>query len=193
VVQIPSTAGNDQVKNIPEHFLSGQRIYGTHERGLVLVLPGQDLPPVRFSDNAGKTHLAFFDFDNDKGGRSPEIQRRQAMALERTKTFLQGRVYYVPSAEEVAAKEKKERQKASLERYRELLSAGVFEIVLIDKNMDQLVLLAEEIGAPYLDKNGKRTQKHVITKNIRELLGLKEEEKVEEVFRAKPKNFKKEK
>jgi hypothetical protein len=190
VVQIPSTAGNDQVKNIPKHFLSGQRIYGTHERGMVLVLPGQDLPPVRFSDNAGKTHLAFFDFDKDKGGKSPEIQRRMAMALERTKTFLQGRVYYVPSAEEVAAKEKEERQKTSLGRYKELLSAGVFDIVLTDKNMDQLVLLAEEIGAPYLDKNGKRTLKHVIVKNIRELLGLEEEEKVEEKPKDKPKYFK---
>ena len=61
MVSIPSTAGNDQVKRIPEKFLSGQVMYGTEERGMVLILPGEDLPPARFGDNPGKHHLCVLD------------------------------------------------------------------------------------------------------------------------------------
>jgi hypothetical protein len=185
MVQIPSSAGNDQVKHIPEKFLSGTVMYGTEERGMVLILPGEDLPPARFGDNPGKHHLCVLDMEKERNGIPPEIQRRMAMAVEKTKPFILGRVFYVKSKEELEAEEKKKEQAKFLKELKESLAGGVVMIDL-DKSVADLCEVADKIGAVYLDKNGKPSMKHVIQKNIKELLGLTETAPAPELPEEKP-------
>jgi hypothetical protein len=171
-----STTDN-QVKNMPEKFLSGERTYETIERGLLLILPGE-LPPARFSDNPGNHHFCVLSMENPLRGISVEMQRRMALEIEKSKPFLKGRIKYVPSKEEVLAAEKKKNQANTLEKYKKTLGAGIFELNLNDKTVEQLCMLADEIGAVFLDKNGNTTLKNVIIKNIKEKLGAYAEPEV---------------
>lgn len=182
MVQNPST-NNDQPKHIPEKFLAGQRMYGTEERGMVLILPGE-LPPARFGDNPGVHHFCILDMENnvtrDGITITAETQQKMAMELEKTKPFINGRVKYVKSPDELRMEERKKEQEKFMGELKESLSEGILELNLEEKSMEQLCHLAEKIGAVYLNKNGKVTLKNVIVKNIKELLGLKEPEPVDE-------------
>lgn len=158
---------------------SGERMYGTEERGMVLVLSG-DLPVARFKDNPGKHHLCVLDMDNTRQGVSPEIQRQMAKAIEESKPFKQGRVFYVKSNAELAAERKVKAQAESLAKYKNTLAQGLFELKLKDRTGEQLAAFADEIGASHLDKNGDVMPKVALIKNIEKLLEITEPEPVVE-------------
>lgn len=163
--------------NQVDKFSSGVKMYGTEERGMVLILSG-DLPPARFKDHPGKHHIIQLDMNNparkDGAELSAEIQRKMAMAIENSKPFKQGRVFYLKSPEEMAEEKKREEQKKFREELIHQLSGGVIALNL-ERTVDELCELAEKIGAVYLDKNGKKSMKHAIQKNIRDALGIADE------------------
>ena len=175
---------------------SGERMYGTEERGMVLILSGE-LPVARFKDHPGKHHLCVLDMDKTRQGISPEIQRQMAKAIEESRPFKQGRVFYVKSPAEIAIEKKLKAQVESLAKYKNTLAQGLFELKLKDRTTEQLVSFAEEIGAPHLDKNGDVMPKVALIKNIEKLLeitepepALESEPEVKEIKRKgrKPKN-----
>jgi hypothetical protein len=175
---------------------SGERMYGTEERGMVLILSGE-LPVARFKDHPGKHHLCVLDMDNTRQGISPEIQRQMAKAIEESRPFKQGRVFYVKSPAEIVTEKKQKAQVESLAKYKNTLAQGLFELKLKDRTGEQLATFAEEIGAPHLDKNGDVMPKVALIKNIEKLLEISEpepepesESEVKEIKRKgrKPKN-----
>jgi hypothetical protein len=178
-------SNNNQV---PERFLSGVRMYGTEERGMFLILSA-DLPPAKFGDNPGLHHILTLDMEHPvmKSGVqiSAEIQQRMAMAIENSKPFKDGRVFYVKSPEELKEESKRKEQQKFREDLIRQLSSGVVKLDL-ERDMDGLCELADKIGAVYLDKNGKRSMKHAIQKNIRDALGIMEAETITESQEKKP-------
>jgi hypothetical protein len=175
----------NQAKKIPEKFLSGERMYGTEERGMVLILPGE-LPPARFGDNPGLHHLCILDMEETRKNIPPEIQRQMAMAIEESKPFKQGRVFYVKSPAEIDAENKKKAQVESLAKYKNTLAQGLFELKLEDRTIEQLVSFSDEIGSASLDKNGNPLPKFVLIKNIERLLGIVETETATETAIVEP-------
>jgi len=163
--------------NQVDKFSSGIRMYGTEERGVVLILSGY-LPPARFKDHPGKHHIIQLDMEHPviKDGieLSAEIQRKMAIAIENSRPFKQRKVFYLKSPEELAEEKKHKEQKKFREELIHQLSGGVIALNL-ERTVDELCELAEKIGAVYLDKNGKKSMKHAIQKNIRDALGIADE------------------
>lgn len=149
---------------------------GTFQRGLIVIL-GEDVPPLRFGDEktTSKKHIISFDMNN------PE-KRKQFETAIKSAPYDRGEIVYIDSPEEMRAKAKAKKQKGTLDNYKKMLSTGIFQLTEIEnKKMDPLKLFAEQIGAEYECYNWKNKQiqplrKEIILKNIRELLGSKDEE-----------------
>ena len=145
------------------------KTYGTHNRGMRVQL--KERVHVKFSDESPVPHLCRI-MVQDEDGNPVEAGLEKAQLLEKTNGFQKGAIFYVPSPDEMRAKQKREAQEVEANKYRELLGRGVLKLDLEDKDMDYLREFADSIGAKVYDANGKPLSKLTQQNAIYGVLGV---------------------
>lgn len=147
--------------------------YGCFDRGMVVVLP-QGMKSVYFgtapipAEGNEVFYVASFD-------RSKEEDVKREEALKTTKPFMQGKIRYIPSVAELEARAKQKAQDEACETMRKDLGSGLYILNLDGLNQEQLIALADKIGAKAYGADGRAMSAMIIRKSISGRLGLVQE------------------
>lgn len=145
------------------------KTYGIDDRGAVFQL--EEGIKIKFSDSPEKPHMCRICIQNDDGSPN-EKGLEKVRLLEKSNGYHKGKIYYIPSPEELRAEQKRKAQEEEAAKHRQNLAEGIYKLDLEDRDVEYLRRFADSIGAKVYDVNGKPLAKLVQLNAIYGVLGI---------------------
>lgn len=145
------------------------KTYGIDDRGARFQL--KEGVHIKFSDGPDKPHMCRICIQNEDGSPNEKGLEKVRM-LEASNGYHKGKIYHIPSPEDLRAEQKRKSQEEEAAKYRDFLGKGLFKLDLEQKDIEDLRQLADSIGAKTHDVNGKALARLVQENAIYGVLGV---------------------